>query len=158
MDTGVPDMSLSRTHIHLLQESTALSICMHGRVEWLEGSQAFGLNDSGDRLDFDWDDGPTPMQVTLQMIGLCSMADVVLGLKERNFDKVWVEMDAERASGTPRVFTSIHLEYHVRGDVPHKLVDRIVAKSHEKYCSVSHMFNEKITITHSSVVHSNSEA
>ena len=59
---------------------------MHGRVEWVEGSQAFGLNDSGDRLDFDWDDGPTPMQVTLQMIGLCSMADVVLGLKERNFD------------------------------------------------------------------------
>jgi uncharacterized OsmC-like protein len=30
--------------------------------------------------------------------------------------------------------------------------------SHEKYCSVSHMFNENITITHSSVLHPLSEA
>jgi len=151
-------MSLSRSEMHLLQESTARSICMHGRVEWVSGSKAFGVNDSGDRLDFDWDDGPTPMQVTLQMIGICSMADVVLGLKERVFDKVWVELSAERATTTPRVFTAVHLEYHVRGDVPLKLVERIVKMSHDKYCSVSHMFNENITITHSSVLHPLSEA
>jgi len=37
--------------------------------------------------------------------------------------------------------------YHVTGDVPQKLVERVVAKSHEKYCSVSNMFNQSVEIT-----------
>ena len=87
------------------------------------------------------------MQVTLQMIGACSLVDVVIGLKERQFSKVWVELDSERAEDSPRVFTSIEMVYHVAGDVPQKLVERVVAKSHEKYCSVSNMFNQSVEIT-----------
>ena len=36
--------------------------------------------------------------------------------------------------------------YHVKGDVPKKLVERVVAKSHEKYCSVSNSLDPSITI------------
>tara|TARA_B110000483_G_scaffold3365_1_gene4002 strand:+ start:151 stop:531 length:381 start_codon:yes stop_codon:yes gene_type:complete len=125
---------------------------MYGRVDWTGGDNLASTNERGDRLDLNWEDGPTPMQVVLQMIGACSMADLVLGLKERQFTDAWVEMDAARAEERPKVFTSIHMVYHVRGDVPLKLVERIVAKSHEKYCTVSQMFVD-VKMTHACEVH-----
>ena len=92
----------------------------------------------------DWEEGPSPMQITLQMVGACSLVDVVIGLKERAFSKVWVEMESTRAEESPRYFTSMHMIYHVVGDVPLKLLERIVSKSHEKYCSVSHSMDSSI--------------
>ena len=92
------------------------------------------------------------MQVTLQMIGACSLVDVVVGLKERPFTKVWVELDSARAETPPRVFETVEMTYHVTGDVPEKLVERIVEKSHEKLCSVSNMFVD-VEITSKVVVH-----
>jgi putative redox protein len=87
------------------------------------------------------------------MIGACSLVDVVEGLKQRDFDKVWIEMESERAENAPRVFTSINMVYNVRGEVPLKLVERIVAKSHEKYCTISNMIKHTAEITSSVVVH-----
>jgi putative redox protein len=75
------------------------------------------------------------------------LVDVVIGLKERPFSKVWVELDSTREEQSPRVFTSIEMTYHVAGDIPQNLVERIVAKSHEKYCSVSNMINQTAKIT-----------
>jgi len=125
---------------------------MYGRVDWTGGDTVACTNERGDRLDLNWEDGPTPMQVVMQMIGACSTADLVLGLKERSFSEVWVEMDGTRAETVPKVFTDIHIVYHVRGDVPLKLVERIVAKSHEKYCTVSQMF-VGVNMTHACEVH-----
>ena len=125
---------------------------MYGRVDWTGGDTVACTNERGDRLDLNWEDGPTPMQVVMQMIGACSTADLVLGLKERSFSEVWVEMDGARAENVPKVFTDIHMVYHVRGDVPLKLVERIVAKSHEKYCTVSQMFVD-VNMTHACEVH-----
>ena len=125
---------------------------MYGRVDWTGGDTVACTNERGDRLDLNWEDGPTPMQVVMQMIGACSTADLVLGLKERSFSEVWVEMDGTRAKTVPKVFTDIHMVYHVRGDVPLKLVERIVAKSNEKYCTVSQMFVD-VNMTHACEVH-----
>jgi putative redox protein len=86
------------------------------------------------------------------MIGACSLVDVVIGLKERPFSKVWVELDSTRAESPPRVFKTVEMIYHVTGDVPDKLVERIVEKSHEKLCSVSNMFID-VEITSKVVVH-----
>ena len=125
---------------------------MYGRVDWTGGDTVACTNERGDRLDLNWEDGPTPMQVVMQMIGACSTADLVLVLKERSFSEVWVEMEGTRAESVPKVFTDIHMVYHVRGDVPLKLVERIVAKSHEKYCTVSQMFVD-VNMTHACEVH-----
>ena len=86
------------------------------------------------------------------MIGACSLVDVIIGLKERQFTKVWVELDSTRAETTPRVFKTVEMTYHVEGDIPEKLLERIVAKSHEKYCSVSNMFTD-VELTSKVVVH-----
>ena len=125
---------------------------MQGRVEWTGGNGLLCTNSNEQSLVLDWEDGPSPMQVTLQMIGACSLVDVIVGLKDRQFTKVWVELDSTRAETTPRVFESVKMIYHVEGDVPEKLLERIVAKSHEKYCSVSNMFTE-VGMTSSVVVH-----
>ena len=101
---------------------------MLGRVEWKGGSKVDCFNESGDRLEIDWNNGPSPVQVTLQMIGACSLADIQTGLKDRKIDKIWIELDAERAETAPRVFTKVHMVYHVDGEAPKKLVKRLVHK------------------------------
>ena len=82
---------------------------MQGRVEWTGGAGLLCTNSNGQSLELDWENGPTPMQVALQMIGACSLVDVVLGLKERPFSKVWVELDSTRAESPPRVFKTVEL-------------------------------------------------
>jgi len=125
---------------------------MQGRVEWTGGHGLLCMNSKNQILELDWESGPSPMQVALQMVGACSLVDVVVGLKEREFQRVWVEMDSTRAEHSPRVFKTIEMTYHVEGNVPMKLLERIVEKSHEKYCSVSNMLTE-VEITSTVVVH-----
>ena len=125
---------------------------MQGRVEWTGGHGLLCMNSKNQSLELDWESGPSPMQVALQMVGACSLVDVVVGLKEREFQRVWVEMDSTRAEHSPRVFRTIEMTYHVEGNVPMKLLERIVEKSHEKYCSVSNMLTE-VEITSTVVVH-----
>ncbi len=93
------------------------------------------------------------MQIFLQMIGACSIVDVVVGLKDRQFGKVWVDLDGQRREEYPRSFTEINMIYHVEGDVPEKLVRRTIEKSHEKYCSVSNSLDENIEINWDLVLH-----
>jgi putative redox protein len=149
-------MAIGLADRHLLQESTAHAMYMYGRVDWLGDYLVECSNANGQKVTIDWENGPTPVQLTLQMVGACSLADIVEGLKQRDFDKVWIEMESERADSAPKVFTSIHMTYHIRGDVPRKLVERIVEKSHEKYCTVSNMIKHTAEITSSVEIHPNS--
>ena len=130
---------------------------MQGRVEWTGGTSLNGINAAGQLISMDWETGPSPMQLTLQMVGACSLVDVVVGLKERPFSDAWVELDSTRAETTPRRFTSITMVYHVVGDVPQKLVERVVAKSHEKYCSVSASLDPEMVIDWRVEIHPPSE-
>jgi len=127
---------------------------MQGRVEWTGGTNMVGINAAGQRIEMDWNDGPSPMQLTLQMVGACSLVDVVVGLKQRQFEKAWVELDSTRAEASPRRFLSMTMVYHVVGDVPENLVRRVVEKSHEKYCSVSNSLDPNIVINWDVVIHS----
>tara|TARA_B100000927_G_scaffold70395_1_gene55841 strand:+ start:1023 stop:1418 length:396 start_codon:yes stop_codon:yes gene_type:complete len=131
---------------------------MQGRVEWTGETTMAGINAAGQRISMDWETGPSPMQLMLQMVGACSLVDVVVGLKDRVFTGAWVEMDSTRAEESPRVFRSMTMVYHVEGDVPRKLVERVVAKSHEKYCSVSNSLDAAIKVDWSVVLHPPSEA
>jgi len=120
---------------------------MLGRVEWKGESKVDCFNEAGQCIEIDWDDGPTPVQITLQMIGACSIADVQIGLKDREISRIWIELEAERAKQAPKVFTSISMHYHVEGEAPVKLVKRLVEKSHDKYCTVSNMFKPTVDIS-----------
>ena len=125
---------------------------MLGRVEWKGNSKVDCFNEAGDKLEIDWNNGPSPVQVTHQMIGACSLADIQTGLKDRKVEKIWIELEGERADTAPRVFTKVNMIYHIEGEAPEKLVKRLVHKSHETYCSVSNMFSSKVEFTSSVVI------
>lgn len=126
---------------------------MRAKVTWTGGTQLDCENEQGQSIDVDWEEGPSPMQIFLQMIGACSIVDVVVGLKNREFGQVWVDLDANRREEYPRSFTKVNMTYHVEGDVPEKLVRRTIEKSHEKYCSVSNSLDESIEIVWDLVLH-----
>lgn len=121
---------------------------MLGEVRWSGGTTMLGINESGQRLELDWENGPSPMQVCLQMAGACSLVDVVHALERREVGSASVSLEAERSNDHPRVFTKIHMTYHIQGNkLPEKLVLGLIASSHEKYCSVSAMLSATAEVT-----------
>ncbi len=91
------------------------------------------------------------MEVVLIGTGACSAYDVVTILRKarQKVRDCHVEIDAERATTDPRVFTRIHMHFVVSGqDVSAAHVKRAVALSAEKYCSASIMLGKSAEMTH----------
>ncbi len=85
--------------------------------------------------------GPGPMELVVLGAGGCTMSDVVDILKKQREEikGFRLEIESERAKGPPAVLTRVRLKYVFRGDVQEKHVERAIALSQEKYCSVSIM-------------------
>jgi putative redox protein len=95
---------------------------------------------------------PRPMEMVLMGTGGCTAYDVVLILKNSGQDVHGcdVTLKAERAEQDPKVFTSIHFHFTVRGNnLRQQIVEHAVKRSHDKYCSASIMLGKTATITHS---------
>ena len=120
---------------------------MDGKVEWTGATTLSGINSDGGRISLDWEKGPSPMQVVLQCAGACSLIDLIEGVKGREVRSAYVELTSERADDFPKVFTKIHLSYHLDTDAPLRLLTRLAEKSHEKYCSVGNMIRSTADIT-----------
>lgn len=96
--------------------------------------------------------GFRPMEMLLLGLGGCSAFDVMMILK-RGREKVTdcvVELDGERATTDPKVFTKISMRYIVTGhSLDRKKVERAVSLSAEKYCSASAIMSKTAQIEHS---------
>jgi putative redox protein len=95
---------------------------------------------------------PRPMEVVLAGTGGCTAYDVVLILRKSGQDILGcdVTLKSERAEKDPKVFTSIHFHFAVRGrNIKQSLVERAIKLSHEKYCSASIMLEKTAKLTHS---------
>ena len=92
---------------------------------------------------------PRPMETVLAGTGACTAYDVVLILKRGRHDVrgCSVKLTSERAATDPKVFTKIHKQFTVSGNVPPAAVERAIALSHEKYCSASIMLGKTAEIT-----------
>ena len=127
------------------------------RVEWT-GKQAFtAVTPDGRRGYYDvpvdaGGDGtaPTPMETVLHALAACSAVDVVRIMEKMRLplDSLEVEVQGERAADHPRVYTRIHMLFTARGDVPLGKLERAVALSADKYCSIGAMLASTATITH----------
>ncbi len=129
---------------------------MQAKVKWLDDMRFIGTSGSGHALVMDGagpeGEAPSPMEMVLMAVGGCSSVDVVSILKKARQDvrDVEVLIKADRADTTPRVFTAIALEFVVTGhDVSDNHVQRAVALSMDKYCSVSKMLEQAAEISHS---------
>ncbi len=114
---------------------------MRGIVRWKGDEDLEGENEHGVSMQMHTADSPNPVQMVLLAHGGCTLIDVITGLKHRmeNVRDMWIELDADRREDPPRIFTAVRMKYVIEGDVPRKLVERIIEKSHEKNCSVGGM-------------------
>ena len=96
--------------------------------------------------------GGRPMEMLLVGMGGCTAYDVVTMLRKGRQDvrDCCVEIDAERAGETPKVFIKIHLHYKFEGnDLSANKVERAINLSTEKYCSATIMLAKTAVVTHS---------
>jgi putative redox protein len=131
---------------------------MKARVKWVQDVMFVAESGSGHSVVIDGAPeaggrnlGFRPMEMLLIGLGTCSAFDVMLILK-RGREKVTdciVEIDGERATTDPKVFTSIVMRYRVTGiKLDKNKVERAVVLSAEKYCSASAMLGATAKITH----------
>jgi putative redox protein len=95
------------------------------------------------------------MQAVLISLAGCTGMDVVSILRKMRapLEGLTMEVDAERATEHPKVFTKIHLRYRAWGaGLEDEPVRRAVDLSQEKYCSVSAMLKKSVPITYDVVV------
>jgi putative redox protein len=127
---------------------------MKAQVKWLGEELFMGTSESGHTLVLDANGGnlaPSPMEGVLISLGGCSSVDVVSILKKarQNIIGCYVEINGTRVDSVPALFEKIHLHFVITGtDVTAKHVERAVALSADKYCSVALMLNAKVNITH----------
>jgi putative redox protein len=94
----------------------------------------------------------SPMENVLASLAACSSYHVVsiLRKKRQELSEYSVEMTADRRDESPRVFTSVHLKYIVKGKrVSEEAVKSAIRLSEEKYCSVGGMLKSAVKITSS---------
>ncbi len=126
------------------------------RVRLVEGMQFVAEGGTGHAIVLDGDPsvggrdtGSRPMELVLMGLAGCTAMDVafILRRKRASFTGLEVNVEAERADTHPKVYTKIHVEYVVYGDVPEKAVRQAIELSEEKYCSVSAMLRKTAEIT-----------
>lgn len=101
---------------------------------------------SGEELE-----GVSPMEMVAMSLGGCSSVDIlsILDKQRQSVESYDVDVEAERATDeVPAVFTSLHVTYHVEGDVDPEKMRRAVELSLDKYCSVSHMLERTADISY----------
>ena len=127
-------------------------------VKWLDHMSFVGESGSGHSVVMDGapdaggrDMGVRPMEMVLLGLGGCTAFDMVLILQRQrqSISDCQVEIEAERATEVPKVFTRIHVHYIVKGSgLDPKKVERAVNMTAEKYCSVSIMLSASVELTH----------
>ena len=121
-------------------------------VAWLvDGNSGHGIVVDGSPDIGGRNLGMRPMELILAGLGGCTAMDVITILRKQRQDVVdcVIEVKATRAETIPKVFTDIELIYKVKGNsLNQDGVQRAVALSAEKYCSVSRMLQETVNITH----------
>ena len=132
---------------------------VEAKVKLAGGMQFEGVASSGHRLIMDADDesggqnkGFRPMELLLVGFGGCTGMDVISILRKKRQNVTGLEMNVkgERADSHPHVYTDIHIEYVVRGkEIQKEAVERAIALTLDKYCSVGATLAKAGTITHS---------
>jgi putative redox protein len=132
---------------------------MKARARWVEGMAFMGEAGSGHAVMMDGapeyggrNIGIRPMEMLLIGLAGCTGFDVVQILKKgrENVTGCDVEVEAERTTEDPKVFTKIHLSYKISGrGLSQAKAERAVTLSKEKYCSASIMLGATAEMSYS---------
>ncbi|MBM4116432.1 OsmC family protein [bacterium] len=92
----------------------------------------------------------SPVELVLAALAGCMAMDILsmLAKMRARIEDFRIEARAERAPEPPRVFTKVDLTIRVRGDVKPRQIEKAIALSHERYCSVGAMLKPSVPIAH----------
>jgi putative redox protein len=132
------------------------------KIKWMQDVSFKGSSESGHEVVLDGPEelggkglGMRPMEMMLIGMGGCTSFDVVTILKRsrQQITGCIAEIEATRADEIPKVFTSIHIHFLIKGiDLQEKAVERAIELSANKYCSASIMLGKSVKITHDFVI------
>ena len=121
---------------------------MRAQIEWQGGLRFKGSVDSrGLVLDGDSREGCSPMETLMMALAGCMAIDIVhiLGKMHRSIRAVRARIEGQRTETEPRRFTRLALHFEVEGTkLRESQVERAIALSREKYCSVWHSLDPGI--------------
>lgn len=85
--------------------------------------------------------GARPMELVLMALGSCSALDLVSILRKQRqvITDFSVDVNGERREEVPSVFTKIHLQFTLKGEIDLQKAERATELAVKKYCSVHDM-------------------
>ncbi|SEL49974.1 OsmC family protein [Parapedobacter koreensis] len=85
--------------------------------------------------------GARPMELVLMALGSCSALDLVNILKKQRqqIDELNIDVEGQRRTEIPNIFTSIHISFYLKGDIDLAKAEKAAELAVKKYCSVHDM-------------------
>jgi putative redox protein len=135
-------MGLKEAIVKQVQGTTLIARADSAHWVVMDGSPTFGGCNAGS----------SPKELLLMALGGCTAMDVipVLHKKRSAVENVEIHVSGNVRDEHPQVFTDIHVEYIFRGiGIDAADVEHAIELSTTKYCAVSAMLREGVSITHS---------
>lgn len=124
-----------------------------------DGYHMEALNEQGKSVEMDaspemggGNNAMRPMQLLLAAMGGCSSIDLISILKKQRqpLKDIKITVTGEREKdAVPSLYTEVHAHFKLYGDLDPDKVEKAVALSVEKYCSVAKTLEKNAKVTHS---------
>jgi len=119
----------------------------HFELEWKDGMEFEGMTPSNHKIVLDASEveggknfGPRPMELFIVGLMGCTAMDVVsiLNKMRKKIESFRIEVEAEKATEHPKVWTNINIKYILKGEnLDDKSVKTAIELSQTKYCSAA---------------------
>ncbi|UKJ06404.1 OsmC family protein [Solitalea lacus] len=112
-----------------------------GNVLSMDANPAIGGENKGFR----------PMETLLAGLGGCSAIDVIsiLTKQKEPIQDLKISIDAKRIEGeVPSLFEVINVEYHFFGELSIEKIERALALTYDKYCSVAQILGKSAKLNY----------
>ncbi len=119
-------------------------------LSWQSGTRLVARSGGLEQtLDWDGHDAFSPVQALALALAGCMASDVVTILQKGRLPLRGLRavLAGERAATEPRRLLSVDLRFEIAGDVPPDRVERAIALSREKYCSVWHSMRQDVAFS-----------
>jgi putative redox protein len=92
--------------------------------------------------------GPSPVQALAFALAGCMAMDLahILSKGRYPYRALRAHLEAKRADENPHRILAVTLHFTVEGDAPDDAIERAIALSREKYCSVWHSMRQDIEL------------
>lgn len=99
--------------------------------------------------------GMRPMELLLAGLASCSAIDIGLILQKQKQEIVdfQISIRAARVEEVPSIFSEIHIEYILTGNIDRPKIERAISLSIEKYCSAANIISRSATLHTTYILH-----